>query len=132
MTPNDLFDSYCNYQHAHMAFFTYYCRKCLLQRHFLPEYGNTPWSDLSPCDVDSIYDHMEASGYAINTTYAFYAALNSFVNFAISSGFSGPNPVEQARRIRPVIFNQSPKRRLYNHPANDTDSSCCHERRDRI
>ena len=106
MTNNELFKIYMNYQFEHAAPNTYYGRVNILKNHFMIDYGEFSPPDITASDINQIYDEMEENGYANNTIYGLYAALQSFFKMAAEYGEIITNPVKTARTIRPTKNNK--------------------------
>lgn len=105
MNCNDFYKPYCNYQFRHLSLRTYEKRKWCIKTYFLPSCKSKEFGQVSPNDINIIYDQMENSGFAHNTIYGVRAALLSFFKLAEEYHYSNPelNPVKSARLIRPYM-----------------------------
>lgn len=82
---------------------TCYVRCYIIKKYLLESYGAASPSNISPSDINGVYDEMESRNLANNTIYGTRAALMSFFKMASEHGECYDNPVADARIVRQEI-----------------------------
>lgn len=102
MTAKNFFPFYDQYQRENMAVKTRGRRCGCVQKYLLPHYGSEELGDITPADINRIYDEMEMIFLAQNTVYGCRESLINFFQIAEDRGHieSGSNPARRARIIR--------------------------------
>lgn len=103
MTNNDFYQIFKEYIYSR------YTKKCgsglisHVHAYLLPYCGDREVSDITPDDINAIYDIMFEKGLAQNTVHGARSCFRTYFKLAIEKGLATENPVRKARSVKPKM-----------------------------